>query len=114
MKLSNLERTTVPAEKIRGYLLNDAHPHGRPKAIFFRRFGFEAAAWEVLAAALLRHAAEHDVARVVASPFGTRFVVEGIMATPDGRTPGVRSVWFIEMGEDAPRFVTAYPLEVRE
>ena len=54
------------------------------------------------------------VTRVEPSPFGARYVVEGIMAAPDGRAPGVRSVWFIRTGEDAPRFVTAYPLEVRE
>jgi hypothetical protein len=29
---------------------------------------------------------------------------------PDGRTPTIRSVWFIETGEEVPRFVTAYPL----
>jgi hypothetical protein len=32
------------------------------------------------------------------------------MATPDGRTPLVRSVWFIDTGTEIPRFATAYPL----
>ncbi len=36
--------------------------------------------------------------------------VEGKLSTPDARDPLVRSVWFIEHGEDVPRFVTAYPM----
>ncbi|MFQ5612045.1 MAG: DUF6883 domain-containing protein [Anaerolineae bacterium] len=43
-------------------------------------------------------------------PFGTRYVVEGPMPAPDGRTPLVRSVWFIETRGQIPQFVTAYPL----
>lgn len=31
------------------------------------------------------------------------------METPDGRTPFVRSVWFVKNAEDITRFVTAYP-----
>ena len=73
--------------------------------------GFTADAPDVLADALRRHAAERKVAAVEESPFGTRYVVEGIMEAPDGRSPAVRSVWFIETGEDVARLVTAYPLE---
>jgi hypothetical protein len=84
-----------------------------PPAEFFKRFGFSAASWEELATSLRRHADDHEVAKIEDSPFGTRYVVEGILYTPDGRTPNVRSVWFIETGENVPRFVTAYPLERR-
>jgi len=56
------------------------------------------------------HANEHEVAREENSPFGKRYVIEGIMRAADGRTPMLRSVWFIESGADKPRFVTAYPL----
>lgn len=59
------------------------------------------------------HAAEHDVARAESSPFGTRYVVEGIMNAPDGRAPLIRSIWFIERAETIPRFVSAYPLKRR-
>ncbi|MEK7270317.1 MAG: DUF6883 domain-containing protein [Planctomycetota bacterium] len=31
------------------------------------------------------------------------------MHAPDGRTPSIRAVWFIERGETNPRFVTAFP-----
>ena len=40
---------------------------------------------------------------------GTKYVVEGPLVSPEGRNPGVRSVWVIDPGEQRPRFVTAYP-----
>ena len=64
----------------------------------------------ILRTRLGEHATRHEVAAIEESPFGTRYVVDGIMSTPDGREPRVRSVWFIEAGESVPRFVTAYPL----
>jgi hypothetical protein len=113
MKLPNRERATVPKEKVIDYLLSMSHRDGRPKAVFFGRFGFTADSWKALADALIRHASEHEVARTEDSPFGTRYVVEGIMAMADGRDALVRSIWFIEAGLDTPRFVTAYPLRRR-
>lgn len=110
MKLPNAGEGVVPAEKIIGYLLSFSHPDGRGKAQFFARFGFSVENWQVLASALLDHAARNEVARVENSSFGTRYMVEGIMETPDGRKPVVRSAWFIEHGSRTPRFVTAYPL----
>lgn len=100
----------MPRAKIAGYLLSDSHPSGRAKAVFFCRFGFSAEAWELLAEALKRHAAEYEVAGIEESPFGKRYVIEGPLRSPDGRDPPVRAIWFIESGKDAPRFVTAYPL----
>jgi hypothetical protein len=110
VKLPNYQSATVPQEKITGYLLSATHRDGRHKAAFFTSFGFMPDSWQQLAAALLRHAADHEVAKEEDSPFGKRYVIEGIMKAPDGRTPLLRSVWFIETGADTPRFVTAYPL----
>jgi hypothetical protein len=53
----------------------------------------------------------YDVVREESSRFGVRYVMEGAMAAPDGRHPWVRTVWFIDKGQDIPRFVTAYPLK---
>lgn len=111
MKLPNHQHAVVPKAKITEYLLSTTHHDGRSKAEFFTRFGFSVSSWEGFAAALLRHVADHEVAKIENSLFGTRHVVEGILYTPDGRTPVVRSVWFIETGERIPRFVTAYPLK---
>jgi hypothetical protein len=110
MKLPNHEKATVPREKIVDYLLSFVHKDGRAKAEFFTRFGFTAESWEVLAEALKLHAAEHDVNKIEASPFGMRYIIEGELSTPDGRRPSVRVVWFIENKSDVPRPATAYPL----
>ena len=110
MKLPHLANAVVPAAKITGYLLSPTHRDGRHKAAFFTRFGFTAADWETLAAALRRHAVAHEVMKIESSPFGTRYIVEGELHAPDGRSPRVRVVWFIATGETAPTLVTAYPL----
>ncbi len=111
MKLPNHEQAMVPQRKITGYLLSPTHRDGRSKAAFFTRFGFSAASWEVLAEALRRHAADHNVMETEDTPFGTSYTIEGALVTPNGRAPRVRVVWFIETGETTPRFVTAYPLK---
>jgi hypothetical protein len=80
------------------------------KAAFFVRFGFSVNEWEILADALVEHVRAFDVTRSERSPFGTRYIVEGIIHAPDGRDPLIRSVWFIEDDDDTPRLVTAYPL----
>jgi hypothetical protein len=111
MKLPNHEKAIVPREKIVDYLLSFIHKDGRGKAEFFTRFGFAAEHWEVLAGALKRHAAEHEVNKIEASPFGMRYIIEGDLSTPDERQPTVRVVWFIENESDAPQLATAYPLK---
>jgi len=113
VKLPNHAQATVAKAKITKYLLSTTHPRGRSKARVFTALGFTASEWQAFATALQRDAAEHDVTKVEDSPFGTRYTVEGLMRAPDGRTPTIRSVWFIERGETAPRFVTAYPREGR-
>ena len=108
-QLPDAERAVVPERKIVDYLLSPSHPDGRGKARFFRGFGFSAAQWQVLAAALRRHAVENSVTMQSTTAFGTRYVVEGILHTPDGRTPTVCVVWFVDNGDGVPRLVTAFP-----
>jgi hypothetical protein len=110
MKLPRHELADVPREKVADYLLSPIHPWGRHKAAFFNAFGFSNTSWEELAAALKRHGSDHHVAKIEATPFGTRYVVEGIMKGLGGRVANVRTVWFVAEGETTPRFVTAYPI----
>jgi hypothetical protein len=110
MKVPKVDQAVVPDEKLNAYLLSKTHRDGRHKAAFFFAHGFAADAPADLAEALLKHARSHEVAKEEASPFGRRYVVEGTMEAADGRRPNLRTVWFIENGEDTPRFVTAYPL----
>ena len=109
MKLPEFASVNVPEQKIVAYLLSFTHPDGRGKAIFFSRFGFHTNQWQVFAAALRQHAAAHEVVAIDQTPFGTRYVIEGPLDTPDGRNPLVRTVWFIATDETIPRLVTAYP-----
>ena len=113
MKLPNLEAATIQREKIAEYLVSLSHTKGRDKAGFFRRHGFLPETWELLAAALRAHAAAHGIARIDDAPFGTSYVVEGQLQTPDGRNPYVRAIWFVDRGYETPRFINAYPLRRR-
>jgi hypothetical protein len=114
MKLPNYQAAVVPKEKIVDYLLSTSHPDGRHKAVFFRSCGFSANDWQLLASALLQHAADHEVATEEESPFGKRYAVDGIMKMPDDRSAMVRTAWFIDDGETIPRFVSSYPLRRRK
>lgn len=110
MKLPKAEHAVVPQNKVENYLLNLGHPDGGSKARFFLGFGFRREAWVVLADALRRHATENPVASSVTDADGVTYLVEGLLETPSGRKPRIRSIWLVETGELAPRFITAYPL----
>jgi hypothetical protein len=111
MKLPHLENAYVPEAKLVKYLLNLEHKKGgRDKAVFLMRFGFTIEAWELLAQALLAHAAAYEVASTMTLADRVHYVVEGEIISPDGRNLPVRSVWVIETDSSAPRFVSAYPI----
>ena len=78
MKIPAAHLVEVPRHKVVDYLLSETHPVGRHKAVLFRSWGFSADNWQELADSLQRHAADHDITKEEASPFGMRFVVEGI------------------------------------
>jgi len=109
LRLPNADRARIDRRKITHYLLSSDNPRGRSKAEFFQRFGFRIDRWEALAEALKRQATSHEVSRIVETPYGPRFHVDGAMETPGGRNPWVRTVWQIDLGNDFPRFITAHP-----
>lgn len=111
MKLPNAHLAIVEQEKIVGYLLNPTHRYGASKARFFTGFGCRIEAWEVFAHALRAHGQRHEVKKTKETGFGPRYEVEGELDAPDGRQPRVRTVWQVDLGEIAPRLLTAYPLE---
>jgi len=108
-RLPHARSAVIEASKITGYLLSESHPAGRFKAAYFRRCGFSPSAWRTLHAALLAHAAASDVVAIVETEFGTKYIVEGDLALPDGGRAHIRTVWFVDLGDDAPRLATAYP-----
>lgn len=106
--LPNSDLAVVEEYKITHYLLSSGHPAGRGKAAFFRRFGFSTAAWEKLRAALLDHGRAASILDVEDTPFGTKYILEGALSSPDGRNPRIRTIWFVTTGEIRPTLVTAY------
>jgi len=110
VNLPNAGKALVEHRKIADYLLAFDHPEGAGKAGFFTHFGFTAVHWQVLAAALVAHAARHPVSSKSESNYGVKFRIDGPMLCPDGRSPSIRAVWIIDAGADMPRLVTAHPL----
>lgn len=109
MRLPNFESVQIDKTKLTEYLLSSTNEEG--KAGFFTRFGFSVAKWEMLAEAMRHHAANHEVTQVIQNMHGTKFLIEGVLTTPDGRNPRVRSVWLVETGKQVARLITAYPVK---
>jgi hypothetical protein len=86
------EHAFVDQSKIVDYLLSTTHPDGQAKARFFIGFGFHLNQWKQLADALLSVGTSNPVSASVESSHGTRYVVDGLLATPINRSPRVRTV----------------------
>lgn len=110
MKLPNRENAYVPLAKIKDYLLSETHSVGRSKAKFFRLAGFKEDNLKLLERGLIAIAYSEEVKEVSSSRHGARYVLDGPLRTPDGRTVQIRTVWAIDEDGNRPRFVTAYPL----
>ena len=110
MKLPNGHRALVEREKITGYLLSTVDSTDPSKPDFFLRFGFSADNWQAFAEALILQGASHEVVRIDETIYGLRYHVHGIIETPDGRNPWIKTVWQVAAGTDFPRLITAHPL----
>jgi hypothetical protein len=109
VKLPSPETSIVAEEKVVGYLLNPLHPDGAGKAQFFAALGFGTEDWRLFADSLRGVAARNQVTRTVESDHGVKYIVDGTIETPAGRSPWVRTVWIVDHGQTVPRLVTAYP-----
>lgn len=109
MKLPYLENLLIPEQKIIDYLLSDENSKG--KAAFFTSCGCTQTNWKELHLLLQQHAINHEVISVSKTIYGTKYIIEGFIAMPNGRHSFIRSVWIIDEGTDIPRLVTAYPLQ---
>ena len=65
----------------------------------------------MLAEALRTHGRTKRVVSIVESTYGTRYIVEGELVSPDGRNPQIRTVWIVEKETAELRLITAYPLQ---
>jgi hypothetical protein len=110
MKLPHREGAYVTLPKLRDYLLSETHLVGMGKAKFFRSLGFGETNTSKLEQGLISIAHSEDVKGVVSSTYGTKYIIDGLLQTPTGESARVRTVWIIDIGQEYPRFVTAYPL----
>ena len=109
MSIPNSENAVISTEKLINYLLSQHHPVGRWKAKFFRSIGFDDTNLDRLTDALKTVAREGTIKDIITSNFGTKYIVEGQITTPNGHVANLCTVWELESGEDKPRLVTAYP-----
>lgn len=100
----------VSERKIVEYLLSPRHPKGGTKARFFLRFGFSPSDWNQMAHALKTQADRGVLREQTRERHGMRYVIDGPIEAPDGRSPLIRSVWFSDPDGKNVRFVTAHPL----
>ena len=110
MRLPNAHQAVVVWEKIARYLLSHSSPRGKSKAGFFVRFGFSADNWQDFVNALKLQGANGEVVDITDTAYGLRYEVNGIIETPDGRNPRIKTVWQVDAGTDSPRLITALPL----
>lgn len=109
MNLPNRENAYISPEKLTDYLLLRSHPIGGSKARYLRSVGFNETNLLLLQDGLLSIAHTFRVARHFSTPYGEKFVVEGEMLAPNGNFIHLKTVWIIDVGQEKPRFVTAYP-----
>lgn len=109
MKMPRAALLVVDERKITEYLLNPAHPDNSGKAAFFLSLDFNGQDWRLLAASLRKLAETGTVFPSLNSSHGRKYIVDGRIETPSGKTPKVRSVWIVDCGFDMLRLVTAYP-----
>jgi hypothetical protein len=86
-----------------------AHPDNGGKALFFQSLGFRPEEWQVLADAFRKLAQTGEVSKSMESPHGCKYILDGYIETPSGRTSMVRIIWIVDRGVNTPRLVTAYP-----
>ncbi len=109
MTLPNADRAIIDGAKLRDYLLAPSHPVGRHKAKVFRALGYSQEQWQQLEADLRDQHLTQEVHSSSASPYGQKYEILAKLVGPAGVDAEIVSVWIIKAGEDAPRFVTAFP-----
>ena len=71
--------------------------------------GFDESNVDSLEAELLSIAHTEEVARTETTPYGTKYVVYGTIDTPVCASVELLTVWMIDIGQESPRLITAYP-----
>ncbi len=110
MELPNREKAYIPLSKLKDYLLSETHSVGKSKAKLLRSLGFNETNVDLLKQGLISIAHSGDVKEAISSLHGVKYIINGLLKTPDGGSIKMRTIWIIDKGHERPRFVTAYPL----
>src|SRR5437899_12839372 len=92
VKLPNIDRVEISQAKAVEYLLSPTHPEGAGKAEFFAAMVFRHEEWQTLAEALREVARDFPVTKSMTSAHGWKYIIDGVLPTPSGRTFIVPSV----------------------
>ena len=109
MLLPFSDNAFVSLNKLTNYLLNINHAEGGSKAAFFNSFGYNHSNVHQFNLALLHIAKTEQVTKTDIIAFGTKYIIDGILQTLNGRNPLITTVWIIEYQSNIPKLVTAYP-----
>jgi len=106
------EEVGIPREKLEGYCLNPEHPIGKHHAIVFKSaLGFDQSNWQILAGLIIEQLPYCEAVLGIKDGYGQRYNVIMSITGPNGKTADVLTAWIVDIGQDHPRFVTAYPEE---
>jgi hypothetical protein len=97
MELPNKSRAQVPLEKVTDYLLSETHAVGKSKARYFRSYGFNYETASDLAQGLLEIAQNTPVESSERSLYGTKYILDGELETPNGDMIQVRTIGLSRM-----------------
>jgi len=105
MFLPNRRNVYIDPAKLT-YLLG--HPS---KAGWFNLMGFTEDSVRILKNGLLWVGRTQPVIETELTPYGTKYAVEGCIQNAEESLWPVRTIWIIDTGQSAPRFVTARPIK---
>ena len=92
MKLPNHKNASVSLSKISNYLISETHPVGKWKAKIFLSHGYTPTTIDALRDGLLSIAHEEEVKGIVNSKYGTKYIIDGNLKTPNGQELIVKTV----------------------
>lgn len=110
MRLPNSDKVIISREKLTDYVLSETHSTGKFKARFFRALGFNETNVFLFERALHTIANSEEIKDTSTSVYGTKYILDGKVNTPSGKTIKFRTIWIIEKGQISPRFITVYPV----
>jgi len=109
LKLPCAAEAIIDDRKLKEYILSFEHPIGRFKAAFFASLGFYEDNWDKLDLEIRRLAQSHEAEIAGRTSYGQKYLVRGRIEGERGRSANIVTVWIVRVGEERPRFVTAYP-----